>query len=360
MAILLIAVSFLTTLIAIKINNRQTDCLRSAFIKTSVIYGVIIAVITELLSFSRSLSFSYIVLWWTSLAVINSLILTVVIFYSKPSINSIKIKNQLGNYLRNQNNLNIISIAGFIVISSITLLTALLVPPYNYDSMTYHLPRVMHWIQNQTVAHFPTHNLRQISFAPGASYIVTHLQILSGGDRFANCVQWFAFFGSAIGTSLIVKHFGLIPLVSNLLRNVALNLPLAEFWKLVEKIHKDILKIDVNSPETSFNAGKSFDFNYLWWRITLPDDNYVGNAVHLILIFVAMLTFMLYLRKKRELSDVVLLAIANSTGFLLFCLLLKWQEWGNRLLLPFFILSSPVVGYFISRFLKSGKLGDSL
>ena len=71
--------------------------------------------------------------------------------------------------------------------------------------MTYHLPRVMHWIQNRTVAHYPTHNLRQISFLPGAAYIVTHLQILAGSDRFANCVQWLSLVGSIFGVSLITK-----------------------------------------------------------------------------------------------------------------------------------------------------------
>jgi 4-amino-4-deoxy-L-arabinose transferase-like glycosyltransferase len=35
-----------------------------------------------------------------------------------------------------------------------------------------------------------------------------HLQILSGGDRFANLVQWFSMVGSLIGVSLIAKQLG--------------------------------------------------------------------------------------------------------------------------------------------------------
>jgi 4-amino-4-deoxy-L-arabinose transferase-like glycosyltransferase len=35
-----------------------------------------------------------------------------------------------------------------------------------------------------------------------------HLQILSGGDRFANFVQWFSMVGSIIGVSLIAKELG--------------------------------------------------------------------------------------------------------------------------------------------------------
>ena len=50
-------------------------------------------------------------------------------------------------------------------------LTAIVAPPNTYDSMTYHLPRVMHWIQNQSVAHYPTHIPRQLHFPPGAEFI---------------------------------------------------------------------------------------------------------------------------------------------------------------------------------------------
>jgi len=37
-------------------------------------------------------------------------------------------------------------------------------------------------------------------------------------------------------------------------------------------------------------------------------------------------------------------------GFIFFCIILKWSPWGNRLLLPFFIFLSPVVGYFLVKF----------
>jgi 4-amino-4-deoxy-L-arabinose transferase-like glycosyltransferase len=74
--------------------------------------------------------------------------------------------------------------------------------------MTYHMSRVAHWIQNQSVSHYPTNILRQLYLTPGSEFIITHFQILSGGDRLANFVQWFSMVGSACGVSLIAKQLG--------------------------------------------------------------------------------------------------------------------------------------------------------
>jgi Dolichyl-phosphate-mannose-protein mannosyltransferase len=87
-------------------------------------------------------------------------------------------------------------------------LTALLAPPNTWDSMTYHMARVAHWIQNRTVAHYPTHITRQFYQPPWAEYAIMHLQILSGGDRLANLVQFFSLIGSAVGASLIAGQLG--------------------------------------------------------------------------------------------------------------------------------------------------------
>jgi hypothetical protein len=74
--------------------------------------------------------------------------------------------------------------------------------------MTYHLARVAHWVSNGSVEHYPTPVLRQLHQAPGAEYVVAHLQLLSGGDRFAALVQWFALLGCLAGVSLIAKRLG--------------------------------------------------------------------------------------------------------------------------------------------------------
>ena len=89
-----------------------------------------------------------------------------------------------------------------------TFLTALIYPPNTPDSMSYHMPRVMHWIQNQNVDFYPTSTTRQLYVSPFSEYVILHLQLIVNGDRLANLVQWFSMFGSLIGVSLIARELG--------------------------------------------------------------------------------------------------------------------------------------------------------
>ena len=120
----------------------------------------------------------------------------------------------------------VLSICGLGAIVVIAGLTAIVAPPNTYDSMTYHLPRVMHWIQNQSVAHYPTHIPRQLHFPPGAEFILTHLHILAGNDRLLNLVQWIGMVGSIIGVSLLAQRLGAAGAGQVLASVVAATLPM--------------------------------------------------------------------------------------------------------------------------------------
>ncbi|WP_232285803.1 ArnT family glycosyltransferase [Crocosphaera chwakensis] len=99
-------------------------------------------------------------------------------------------------------------LGGILVIIILVGLIGIIAPPNNWDSMTYHMSRVMHWIQNQNLAHYPTYYSAQLVHPPLAEIGIMHLQILSGSDRFANLIQWFAMVSSIIGVSLIAKQLG--------------------------------------------------------------------------------------------------------------------------------------------------------
>ena len=76
------------------------------------------------------------------------------------------------------------------------------------DSLIYHLARVVHWVQNASVAHYPTHVLRQLHLAPWAEFAILQFQILTGGNRLAHLVQWLAMVGSVLGVSRIAAQCG--------------------------------------------------------------------------------------------------------------------------------------------------------
>lgn len=95
-------------------------------------------------------------------------------------------------------------LADFILaaIALVTLYFALRTVPNNFDSMTYHLPRIMHWAQNGSVAHYSSSVLREITSPVLAEFINLHVYLLSGNrDIFFNLPQWGAF----ITCSLLVK-----------------------------------------------------------------------------------------------------------------------------------------------------------
>ena len=102
-------------------------------------------------------------------------------------------------------------LAGVGVVGGIVGVVALLSPPNTWDAMQYHLPRVAHWLQNRSVADYPTHELKQLHMPPGAEFVMAHLNALWGGDRLANLVQWCAFVGSIVAVTVIARSLGAGP-----------------------------------------------------------------------------------------------------------------------------------------------------
>jgi hypothetical protein len=88
------------------------------------------------------------------------------------------------------------------------LLIAVLSPPNNYDSQTYHLPRIEHWVQQRDVGLFATRIHRQLTMAPGAEYLLLHLRLLTGGDALYNLLQFAAGLGCALVASRIAGQLG--------------------------------------------------------------------------------------------------------------------------------------------------------
>ena len=64
-------------------------------------------------------------------------------------------------------------LAGMILlIGGVTLMLALVCPPNNWDSQTYHLPRIEHWIQNGSLEFYRTDIDRQLEMPPFAELLL--------------------------------------------------------------------------------------------------------------------------------------------------------------------------------------------
>lgn len=71
--------------------------------------------------------------------------------------------------------------------------------PYNWDSMTYHLARIVNWEQNRSVNFYATNIVRQTASPVFGAYVNLFVYILSGKNEvFLNLLQYFSFGTNAI------------------------------------------------------------------------------------------------------------------------------------------------------------------
>ena len=106
--------------------------------------------------------------------------------------------------------LDILTILGLFAffIGIICFFIAILTPPNNWDSMTYHMSRVGYWYQWGTLEHYFTNNYIQLSFSPGAEIMILWTVIISNSDILANCVQLICFFGILILIYAMARWLG--------------------------------------------------------------------------------------------------------------------------------------------------------
>jgi hypothetical protein len=170
--------------------------IRIVFLQTSLYSSLLLILITEILSSFKMVNRKGLVLAWL-------ICLIALLLFKRPSLDKVK---ELFRFWKSLKREPVFYVLVFVL--GISLAIGLLYPPNNFDSMTYHMGRVAHWQQNQSVSYYQTHIMRQLDSQPLAEYIILHLQVLSGGDRLANTVQLFFFFGAILLISLLAKELG--------------------------------------------------------------------------------------------------------------------------------------------------------
>jgi hypothetical protein len=174
---------------------------RSSFMVSFLYFGVFAWFLTEMLSFFKILTLSGILCGWI---VYNVILLTFFFYLYKSGKVQIKTPQVFCS-----NGGDIYGYGFLAVILFVTFFIAVVYPPNNWDSMTYHLPRIEHWLQNKSLNHYYTSIDRQLLSAPFAEILILQGRALSGDDYLANLVQWFSFLGSIIGISKIAGRLGM-------------------------------------------------------------------------------------------------------------------------------------------------------
>jgi 4-amino-4-deoxy-L-arabinose transferase-like glycosyltransferase len=161
-----------------------------------VLESVLIVFSTELLSIFSFFNFYGLLGFWVITAVIIGVLI-------KKQWLDIEFDVSIVKRIRSLKSWDLLVFCSIAFILFITFFTAIYYPPNNWDSMTYHMARIPHWIQNQRIDHYITSIDRQNHSPPMAEYMIAQLQVLTNSDYLANLVQWYCFTLSVITAYLI-------------------------------------------------------------------------------------------------------------------------------------------------------------
>jgi hypothetical protein len=192
---------------------------RPALLGALLVWGLVLTAVTEGLSLFSRLTFSWLLGFWATFAALLAGLLAVLRRRGAPP----PAATLLGEF-REPSARH--TLALLVLLLGALGVTAVVAPPNTGDSLYYHMSRVAHWVQNRSVAHYPTHVLAQLHQNPGAEFILLHLQVLSGGDRLANLVQWSFLCFNLVGVSLLAARLGASPAVQRWAAVFAATLPM--------------------------------------------------------------------------------------------------------------------------------------
>jgi 4-amino-4-deoxy-L-arabinose transferase-like glycosyltransferase len=167
-------------------------CLRKLIIYFSIGFYLCILISTEIFSLLNILNKSSIRIFW--------LVVVIIIFFLVKKYKLLR-KIYFQKLILSTETLLIL----FIFI--LTFINSIIYSPNTLDAMTYHMGKVINWIQNENLNFYPTNDLREIILAPLTEYVLLHLYLILGSDYLSNLVQWYSMFVSCIVVSLIAKEF---------------------------------------------------------------------------------------------------------------------------------------------------------
>jgi hypothetical protein len=165
--------------------------LRDSLLRVAVIFGVTAALITEILGAMHLLRRGPVAAAWT-------VVLLAAAWKWRPRWRRVVVGP-----------VEVAVCVGIAAIAGAVATAAWMSPPNSADAMAYHLPRVIYWAQNASVAFFPTPYYNQVMLQPLAEYLMLHSYLLSGGDHFVNLLTCGAWLLGVAGVSALAGALGL-------------------------------------------------------------------------------------------------------------------------------------------------------
>jgi hypothetical protein len=205
MAIVLLLICFVIIFINIGTFSASNISKREILLRSALVFSALVVLITELLSAFHAITFCGIFFSWLAVALAGG----VLIYLQKQAALSFVTETKLkiaGRFT------GLSRFEKFLLWCTLTILVLVSIqgvayPPNNWDSMYYHMARIVFWISHHSLQPYPTHMITQIYQPPFAEYVILNFNLLNGADYFSNTVQFLFFIFSLTAITLIVKSF---------------------------------------------------------------------------------------------------------------------------------------------------------
>jgi hypothetical protein len=201
------------------VHNRLQQGYRDSLLRAAVIWGAFVVLLVETLGLLRALTPQNILAAWCMACIAAA-------FWARPRQVKL-IPSSPEKPATPSDCFGYLLIVGLILLVLPVGLAALLSPPGPDDVRLYHMPRVLFWLQNRTVSHYPTTYLPQLYQPPWAEFAALNFYALAGDDRFVNLLTYACYLGLAVVTSALAKLYGAPLLIQVLAATFSITLPQA-------------------------------------------------------------------------------------------------------------------------------------
>jgi 4-amino-4-deoxy-L-arabinose transferase-like glycosyltransferase len=178
---------------------------RAAMLMAATMWGIVATLSTEVLGLLHAITPATLACSWL---VVVAVLFAVIIRQRPPRPSLAGWSDKVRQACAVAGWFNLALLMGVAMILGIVGLLAFATAPNTTDSVVYHLPRIVHWLQNQTVDFYPTNIMRQLHQPPGAEYLMLHTYALGGYDGWFAAIQWLSFVLCVIGVSLLAQSMG--------------------------------------------------------------------------------------------------------------------------------------------------------
>jgi hypothetical protein len=195
--------------------------------RAAILGGLALTLGNEILGWFRALRFLPVTLLW--ICVISAVIGCVLNRNRRSSLDKAEPVEEEAGWLARSIRPFLFGLAAYVLVA------ALWSPPNTWDSMVFHLPRQIRWIQQGSLEHFPTHVLHQLFRGPLAEIWQANLQIIFGADHATKLVSVLSWALVGLFAYLVAAGWGAHTTACRLASWLALTIPIGFLGSLTTK-----------------------------------------------------------------------------------------------------------------------------